>query len=128
DSWPINGGEANDIFADEMQIRGPHAARFVIRAAYCAQISGERVKPHVKYMGFFPRNGNTPANCGARNAEILQAAFHEGDNFVLPAFGLNEIGVFLVEVEKRLLKRGQPEEVVFLRNGFRGSPAVGTVV
>jgi hypothetical protein len=76
----------------------------------------------------FTGNRNAPTNRGARNAQVLQTAFDEADDFVLARFRLNEGGIFLVKIEQRLLERGKFEEVVLFRNGFRGPAAIGTVV
>src|SRR5260370_36762413 len=99
--------ETDDVFADEMQIGGPHAALFVVGTADGAEIGRERVKPNVENVWLFTGDGNAPAEGGARNAEIFQAAFDEADDFVFAAFRLNEIGIFFIEIEQRVLKRGK---------------------
>src|SRR5713226_10075827 len=111
---PVHRVEADDFFADEVDIGWPVAGFLVLRAADGAEISGERVEPNVKNVGFFARNGNAPANRSARNAEIAKAAFDEAENFVAAGFGLDEIRVLGVPIEKRLLKRGKFEKIVCL--------------
>ena len=125
---PINGVEANDVFAHKMQIRRPHAALLILRSAHCAEIRGERVEPHVENVRLFARNGNAPADRGTRNAKVLQPAFHETDDFIAARFRLDEIRILFVEIEERLLKPRKLKEIVFFRDRFRGPAAVGTVV
>jgi len=55
----------------------------------------------------FAGNRNAPAEGGAGDAEIFQAAFDEADNFVFAAFGLDEIGILFVQIEERFLKSGE---------------------
>src|SRR5207245_10422361 len=43
-------------------------------------------------------------------------------------FRLDEVGILLVEIQQRLLKRGQFEKVVFFGDRFRGPAAIGAVV
>src|SRR5208337_2167117 len=86
---PVDSVEPDDIFADKMHIGGPHAALFVVGAAHGTEIRGERVEPDVEDMRLFAGDGNAPADSGAGDAEILQAAFNEADDFVFAAFGLN---------------------------------------
>src|SRR5262249_37168812 len=120
--------ESNDVFADQVQVGWPHAALFVLRPANSAQVSGERVKPHVKHVRLFAWHRNAPANRGARNAQILQSAFNETDDFVLARFWLDELRVFPVKVEQWLLKSGELEKIVFFGNSLGGPAAVRAVV
>jgi len=89
---PINGVEPDDLFADEMKIGGPESGFLILRAADGAEIRRERVEPDVKNVRLLTGNGNAPANRGARDAEIAEAAFDEAENFVAAGFGLDEIG------------------------------------
>src|SRR5690242_6601780 len=125
---PINSVEANDVFADEMQIRRPHAAAFKLRPADRAETGRERVEPNIKDMWLFAGNGDAPANRRARNAEIFEAAFHETYNLVAARLRLDKIRILFVKIEQRLLKRGQLEEIIFLGNGFGGAATIGAVV
>ena len=96
---PINGVEANNVFADEMHVCRPHPAPFELRAAHRAEISCKRVKPNIKNMRFFSRNGNAPPNGRARDAEIFEPAFHETHNLVAARFRPDEIRILFVEIE-----------------------------
>jgi hypothetical protein len=61
-----------------MQIGGPETAALVFRASYGAEVSGEGVEPNVEDVGLFAGDRDAPADGGARDAEIAQAAFDEG--------------------------------------------------
>ncbi len=62
---------------------------------------------------------------GARDAEIAQAAFDEGEYFIAAGFRLNEVGILFVEIEQDVLERGELEEIVRFRDGFRRPSAIG---
>src|ERR1700676_53714 len=104
-----------------MQVGGPVALLLVLRAANGAEIGGQRVEPDVKNVRLFSGNRNAPADGGASDAEIFEAAFDEAEDFVLSGLGLNEIGIFFVEIEQRLLERREFEEIVGFRDGFGGA-------
>src|SRR6202008_3158126 len=121
---PKRGGKGYYVFADEVQIRRPEAAGFVFGAADGAKVGRERIEPDVKDVRLLTRNGDAPANRGARDAEVFQPTFDEADDFVAPRFRLNEIGVLLIKIEQRLLKCRQLEEIVFFGEGFQRPAAV----
>ena len=125
---PVHGVEADNVFSDQMQIGGPHAALFVVRTADGAEIGGERVKPDVKNVRLFAGNGNAPTNGGAGDTKIFQAAFDKADDFVFAAFRLNKLGILFIEIKQRFLECGKLEEIVFFGEGFGGAAAVGTIV
>src|ERR1700675_2523664 len=97
---PVNGVEANDFLADEMEIGRPVSRFLVIRAADSAEICGERIEPDIKDVRLFARNWNAPANRGAGDAEIPEAAFDETENFVAARFRLDELRVPDVPIKK----------------------------
>src|SRR5262249_32246935 len=111
-----------------MQITRPEASLFVVGTAYGAEVCGERVKPDVKDVWLFARNGNAPAKCGARDAQVFQATFDETDDLVLARFRLNEIWILFVKIEQRFLERRKLEEIIFFGDGFERAATVGTVV
>ena len=78
-------------------------------------------------MGLFARHGNAPANCGARDAEIAEAAFDETEYFIAAGFRLDKTRVLGVPIEKRFLKGRKFKEIVWLGDSFRGPAAIGTV-
>ncbi len=127
ESGPVDGVEADDFFADEMEIGWPESGFLILRAADSAEIGGKCVEPDVKNVRLFTRNGNAPANRSARDAEIAEAAFDKAEDFVATSFWLDEIGMLGVPIEKRLLKRRELEIKIRFGDGFRGTAAVGTV-
>src|SRR2546427_12398252 len=110
-----------------MNIGGQEACLLVLRAADSAEIRGQRVEPDVKDVRLFAGNGNAPANGSARDAEIAEASFDEAKNFVAASFGLDEIGMLGVPVEKWLVERGELEIEIGFRDGFRWTATIGTV-
>ncbi len=79
-------------------------------------------------MRLFSRDGNSPTNRGAGDAEVLQPAFHETDDLVAPRFRLDESRILAVKIEQRLFECGEFKEVVFFGESFERAPAIGTVV
>src|SRR6266446_7826008 len=99
----------------------------VIRAADSTEIRGQRIEPDVKNVWLLARDGNAPANCGARDAEIAEAAFDKAENFIAAGFRLDKIRVLGIPVEKRFLKGRQFEEIVWLGDSFCRPATIGTV-
>ena len=110
-----------------MHVGGPVSLLFVIGAAHGAEISSQRVKPDVKNVRLFARNGNAPTNRRAGNAEITESAFDEAENLIAARFWLDEFRMLGVPMEQRLLKRGKLEEIICLGDSFRGASTVGTI-
>ncbi len=98
-----------------MQVGGPEAAAVEVGAADGTEVSGERVEPNVENVRFLAGNGNPPANRGARDAEIAQAAFDEREDLIAARFGLNEVRILFVKIEQNVLKRRELEESNCLR-------------
>src|SRR5579883_2289712 len=107
-----------------MQVRGPHTTLFPFGAADGAEIRGEGVEPDVEDVRLFAGNGNAPADGGAGDAEVFQAAFDEADDFVSASFRLNEFGILAIEIEQRFLESGKFEEIVFFGDGFQRTIAI----
>ncbi len=120
--------KSNDFFAYEMEIGGPESRLFILRATDGAEIRRERVEPDVKHVWFFAGNGNAPTNRSARDAQVAEAALDEAENFVAARFGLNEIRMFGVPIEERLLECGELEVEIGFGDGFRGTATVGAVL
>src|ERR1700716_306928 len=118
--------KTNDFLTNHMQIRRPKSALVKFWAAHGAQISNQRVKPHVKHMRGFARNWNAPSNCGACNGKISQSALYETQNLIASAFGAYEVRICGIEIEKFLLEFGKLEKIIFLGDCFRGAAAIGT--
>ena len=69
-------------------------------------------------MTFIERQRNAPVEGRTGNGKVFQAAFHEGNDFVLTGFGTNEVGVFLIELQQRFLEFGKLEEPIFFAASF----------
>src|SRR5207237_10859757 len=67
-----------------------------------------------------------PRLAGSRNVDVLQAALHQAKNFVTPAFGLDEAGVFFVGLEQPVLKLRQRKIITGLAALDRHDLVVGT--
>src|SRR2546429_524953 len=119
--------EADNFLADKMKISRPEYCLFILRAADSAEIGGQRIEPDVKDVRLFARDRNTPTNCGACDAEIPEAAFDKAENLVAARFGLNEIPVLGIPIEKRFLKGREFEKVICFGDRFCGPAAIGTV-
>ncbi len=123
---PVDSVETNDFLPYHVQIRGPQSAFIEFRTAHCAQVSDQRVKPHIKYMRRFARHWNSPANRRARDGKILQSAMDKTQNFISSALGTNEIRIRGVKIEQLLLKLGKFEKIIFFGDRFRRASAIGT--
>ena len=72
-------------------------------------------------------NRDAPIGSGPRDREVAEPSFDEGDHLVAAEVRQHEVGVFLVELEKRLLVLGQREEVVLLFEHLDRDPVDGAV-
>src|ERR1700684_3326014 len=108
-----------------MQVGGPEATALVLRATDGAEICSESVEPDIENMRLLAGNGNAPADRSARDAEIAQATFDEGEDFIAARFGLNEVGILSVEIEQDVLKRRELEEIVVFGDGLGRASALG---
>src|SRR5260370_12112755 len=111
-----------------MNVSGPISDLLVVGAADGAEIGGERVEPDVKHVWFFAGNGNAPTNRSARDAQVAEAALDEAENFVAARFGLNEIRMFGVPIEERLLEGGEFEVEIGFGYVFLCSPTFVAVL
>ncbi len=126
---PIDAVEAHDLFADHVYVGGPVMPESLLilsvgRAeAYGGDVVAERVEPDVDDVRGIAGDGDAPGKSGAGDGEIAQAAFDERDDFVAARLGIDEVGIFFVELEKRLGHVGELEEIILLLNGFGDASA-----
>ena len=130
ESRPINSMKTHDIFPDDMgdiaALRPIMGEPFlVVRIAAAGQIIGERIHPHIHHMAVATRHLDAPVEAGARDAKVRQAALDKAQHLVAAAFGLDEIRIFSIEAQQRLLIAGKAEEPAFLdipfhRRALRG--------
>src|SRR5262249_20877085 len=101
---PIDGMEADDVLADQVDVRRPVAApKFgIVRIAEAGDVVGQRVEPDIHYMAVASRHWDAPVKARPRNAEVLQSAFDKADNLIPPAVRLDEIRICRIKVEQRL--------------------------
>ena len=74
---PVDAVEADDLLADQMQLRGPVflALQLVVAVADAAQIAGERVVPDVDDVLGIVRPGQAPLHGLAADGDIAQPGF-----------------------------------------------------
>ena len=117
--------EANDLLADQMELRGPILLplQLVVAVADAAQIAGERVVPDVDDVLGIVRPGQAPLHGLAADGDIAQAGLDEALHLVAAEGGPDEIGLVLVKLQELVLEGGELEKVVLLGNDFRGTAA-----
>ena len=106
--------EAQDILADDMDIRRPEGSEIpfrIIRIAESGDVVGKGVEPDVDDMPFIPRHRNPPGKGGAGNRKIAQPLANEIEDFVAPGARLNEVGICLDMPEQLLLVFAHAEEI-----------------
>src|ERR1035437_8346271 len=121
---PIDGVEADDFLADEMQVGGPKILAMNFFAVDGGHVGGECVKPDVEHVLGFVGHGDAPLDGRAGDGEILQTLLDEGDDFVAARFGLNEIGLVFVELQEFSGVFGKLEIIIFFGDGFGGAAAI----
>ena len=108
DDGPVDGVKADDILADDMQIRRPIAGVFLPAAigmiAQAGDIVGQSVQPDVDHMIRVKVHRDPPLEGGAGNAEIGKAGLEEIiDHFVAPGIGFDEVRVVLIVLQQLVL-------------------------
>ena len=121
---PVHRVEPDNFLSHQMQIRRPVTALLILRPAHRAQISRQRIEPHIKYVRLLARHRNAPADRRPRNTQIPQPALHKTQHFIPPRLRLNKLRMLRVKIQKRLLKRRQLKKIVRLRHRFRRPPAI----
>ena len=114
---PQDGVEAQDLLAHHVQVGGPELVVIVVGLVAVAQrgdIVAQRIDPDIHGVLGVKGNGDAPLDRGAGNTGVLQALLDKGDHLVLPALGLDELGVLLVELEQTVGVLAGLEEVGLL--------------
>ena len=114
---PEDGVEAEDLLAHHVQVGRPElvvVAVLLVAVAQRGDIVAQRIDPDVHGVLGVEGDGDAPLDGGAGDAGILQALLDEGDHLVLPALGLDELGVLLVELEQTVGVLAGLEEVGLL--------------
>ena len=128
---PVDRVEAQDVLADEVDVRGPImveqlAGRAVGVVAERRDIVRQRVDPDVDDVTLVEADRDAPVKRRAGDAQVLQTRADEVvEHLVFAALGLDEVGM----VEDILLERrgvfGHTEEVRLLRRALDLRAAVG---
>ena len=122
---PINGVEAHDFFADQVQIGRPQGFAVNFLVVHGAHIGRERVEPHVEDVFLVAGHRNTPFDRRAADGKILQPSLHEGQHLIAARLGKNEVRLRFVKVQQAVLKRRETEIVVLFGHGLGGPSAIG---
>ena len=130
---PVDGVEAHDVLADDVDVRGP--VSLIIRAALAlaviaetGDIVGERVQPDIDDVFGVRLDGDAPAESGAGHAKILQTGLQEVvDHLVAAGDGQDEIGMLLVILHQPVRIFAHAEEISLLFRLGDLSAAVGTL-
>ena len=130
---PIDGVEADDVFADDVHVGRPifckQRALLALRlVAEAGDVVGERVQPNVHDVAGIEVDGDAPGEGGARHAQILQAGLQEVvDHLVFAREGQDEVGVLVVVLHEAVCVLAHAEEVRLLLGGVHLSAAVGAL-
>ena len=116
---PVDGVKADDLLADQVDVNRPQALvvrprPVVLSIADRAHVGRERVEPDVEHVLGIVGQGDSPAQRGTANRQVVQARPHESHDLVAPGIGLDELRLGFVQLQQFLLEGGEAEEVVLL--------------
>ena len=129
---PVDAVEADDLFADEMEIGGPVFFELLLVGGVITAVAdgghvvGEGVEPDVDNVLFVTRDRDAPLEAGARDAEVLEAGFDEAEDLVAARLGFDTEFPGFDEIDDLLLVLREAEVVVLLGDGFGDAAAVRT--
>ena len=127
--------KTSDVLADEVNVRRPVAreqAALVGKSQY-GNVVDEGIEPHIEDMIRVPGNRDAPFEPRTRDAHVLEPAFYEAHDFVLPHLGDYEVGAGIDMREQRYGIFRQCEEVILLldpsgRHLVRGAVAIDQIL
>ena len=91
---PIDGVEADNVFANYMQGRPIGPARAIrVRIACGGDVIGQRVHPYIHDMAVIAGDFDAPVKGRARNRQVAQAGFHKTRHLVAPLGGCDKIRI-----------------------------------
>ena len=127
---PDDAVEAHDLLAHNVVVGGPVLVKVVIAVVVQPQggaVVEQRVHPHVHHMARVEIHGNTPAEAGAGDAQILQTGLDEVVHHLVDAgAGLQEVRV-LQQVLHAVGILAQAEEIRLLLRVVYLAAAVGAL-
>ena len=127
---PQDGVEAQDLLAHHVQVSRPELVVIVVGLVAVAQrrdIVAQRIDPDIHGVLGVKGNGDAPLDRGAGNTGVLQALLDKGDHLVLPALGLDELGILLVVLQQAVGILAGLEEVSLLVGIIDLAAAVGAL-
>ena len=127
---PVNRVEADDILADQVQIRGPQLFVLIRAAAVrvvadAGDIVGEGVQPHIDHVLIVEIHRDAPFEGRPGDAQILKPGQQEVvHHLVFAGHGLNEFRMAVDVVDQPLRVFAHAEEIRLLFGGFALPSAV----
>ncbi len=119
-----------NFLAHHVDVRGPELFVIVVRLIAVAQrgnVVAQRVNPDIHGVLGVKGNGDAPLDRGAGNTGVLQALLDKGDHLVLPALGLDALGILLVVLQQAVGILAGLEEVGLLVGIIDLAAAVGAL-
>ena len=82
ENGPVDGVEADDVLADQVEIRGPEIFILLVMVsirviAAEGDVVGQRIEPYIHHMLGIKLHRDTPCEGGAGYAQILKAGLQE---------------------------------------------------
>ena len=125
---PVDGVEAHDFLAHQMNVRGPVLLKQAVIVRQIAQrgdVVAQRVDPHVHHVAGIEVHRHAPLEAGAADAQILKAGAQEVVQHLVGARRrLNEVRMGLDVVDDPVLILAHFEEIAFLAGQLHGAAAV----
>ena len=132
ENGPVNGMEADNVFADQVQIRRPQLL-VLLRAVSVRVITdardiiGQCVQPHIYHMLIVKVHRNPPLKRSAGHAQILQARQQEiVHHLVFAGHGLNKFRMAVDMLDQPVSIFTHTEKICFFL-GRLNPAAVGTL-
>ena len=126
---PVNRVKAQDILADHVKIGRPETLVPVLVSEIAVdgptggcQIVRQRVKPDIHHMRVVIGNRHAPRETRTAYRQVAKPAAYKTLHFIEAGCRTDEIGVCLVEFQKRFLPLRQIEEIGRLLDPFDGRP------
>jgi len=116
---PVHGVEAQDVFADQMNVRRPcrRVPGGVIGSGF-GSVPGrggvvqQSVEPYVHHLGVVPGKRDSPINTRPRHRNVHQALLEESHHLVVGALRADRFGVGFVVLDEAVSEGRQLEEPV----------------
>ena len=127
---PVDRMEADNVFPDQVNVRGPvavHQIFLVVQIAQSRDVVRQRVHPDVDDVIRIEADRYTPVEGASRDAQILKTWSQEVvEHFILARFRLDKIRMSFDIVDEPVRVLAHSEEVRFLGSRLHLAAAVGT--